>query len=202
MQVFINEREVGPLPETDATIGEIVEAVAVHIDPGEIVTAIEIDGVAYNAGDEERYTRRRASAVRRLVVTTKAPDVFTAAMRAEVAEALSVVATKVEAVVALFRGGDERGGNGLLAALMEELRLVLVLDHQLTTLERSPGTPAVEDIGMLAPKLLDAQERRAWPELSALLAGQLVPTLRTWSRDAGLRAGGAQAGGGGGAGAF
>jgi len=202
MQVFINEREVGPLPETDATIGEVVEAAAVHIDPGEVMTAIEIDGVTYSAGDEERYTRRRTSAVRRLVVTTKTPDVFSAAMRAEIAEALSVVATKVETVVALFRDGDERGGNGLLAALMEELRLVLVLDHHLTTLERSPGTPAVEDIGTLAPRLLDAQERRAWSDLSALLAGHLVPTLRAWSRDAGQRAGGAQAAASGNAGAF
>jgi hypothetical protein len=184
MHVFINEREVGPLPETDATIGEIVEAMAVHIDPDEIVTAIELDGLVYSAGDEERYARRRASGVGRLVVTTQTPIVFSAAMRTEMADALSLVAAKVETVVALFRSGDERGANSLLAALMEELRLVLVLDHQLTTLDGSPAAPAVEDIRELAPMLLDAEERRAWAELSELLAERLVPTLEAWSCDA------------------
>ena len=192
MHVFINEREVGPLPETDATIGEIVEAVTVHVDPDEIVTAIELDGLVYSAGDEERYARRRASAVGRLVVITQTPSVFSAAMRVEIAAALSLVATKVEIVVGLFRSGDERGANSLFAALTEELRLVLVLDHQLTTLDGSPVTPAVEDIRALAPMLLDAQERRAWAELSELLGGHLVATLKAWSRDAERGAGGAQ----------
>jgi hypothetical protein len=172
MHVFINDREVGPLPETDATVGEIIEAVAVHIDPDEIVTALELDGVVYSAGEEERYAQRRASAVRRLVVITQTPRVFGAAMRAEMAAALSVVAAKVEMVVDLFRSGDERGANRLLAALMEELRLVLVLDHQLATLDGAPAAPALEDV-------------------RALLAGRLAPTLKAWSQATERSVGGA-----------
>ena len=77
MDVFINERAVGAVEAVGATVGEMIEALGVHVDPDEIVTTVEIDGVTFSAGDEERYVRRAAANVRRLVLGTSTPDVPT-----------------------------------------------------------------------------------------------------------------------------
>jgi hypothetical protein len=179
MHVFINDREVEPVSSEGATIGEIIEALGVYIDPREILTAVELDGVAYSAGDEDRYARRAAGGVSRLVLSTQTAGAFAAAMRAEIAAALAVITYKVESVVALFRRADERGANGLLAALLEELRLVLVLDQHIVTLDGGPPSAPVEAIREIAPELLDAQERRAWAEVRGLLERRLIPALRS-----------------------
>src|SRR5438105_15760103 len=102
MHVRINEREIGPLVPGDATIGEMIEAVRVHVDPSEIVTTIEIDGAAFSAGEEDRWTRRAAAPVKRLVLATATPIAFARAKRRELAGALVVIAAKVRVVGELF----------------------------------------------------------------------------------------------------
>ena len=64
MHIFINEREVGALDAVGATVGEMIEALGVHVDPNEIVTTVELDGVQFSAGDEDRFARRAAAGVR------------------------------------------------------------------------------------------------------------------------------------------
>jgi hypothetical protein len=189
MHVFINEREVGAVEAVGATVGEMIEALGVHVDPDEIVTTVEIDGVTFSAGEEERYARRAAGNVRRLVLGTATPATFARCMRAELAAAVEVVASKVDLVVTRFRGGDDREANGLLAALLEELRLALVLEQQVATLDGAVVPEAAEPVRAVAPALLSAQERRAWDELSALLAERLAPALRAWSRAESVLAG-------------
>src|SRR5262245_48658116 len=120
MHIFINEREVGTLDAAGATVGEMVEALGVHVDPNEIVTTVELDGVRYSAGEEERFARRTAASVRRLVLGTSTPAAFAATMRDELANALDIIASKVDAVVGLFGSGDDRDANTLLASLLEE----------------------------------------------------------------------------------
>ena len=182
MHIFINERQVGALDAVDATVGEMIEALGVHVDPNEIVTAVELDGVQYSAGDEDRFTRRAAASVRRLVLGTSTPAAFASSMRVELANALEIVASKVDVVVDLFKRGDDRDANKLLAGLLEELRLALVLEQQVTTLDGAVAREGGDTVTTLAPELLMAQERRAWSELAALLADRLAPALRTWSR--------------------
>jgi hypothetical protein len=182
MHVFINEREVGAVEATGATVGEMIEALSVHVDPDEIVTTVELDGVTFSAGEEERYARRAAGNVRRLVLGTATPAAFARCMREELAAAVAVVASKVDLVVTRFRNGDDRDANALLAAIMEELRLALVLEQQVATLDGTVVLEGVEPVQVLAPALLSAQERRAWGELSTLLGEQLAPALRAWSR--------------------
>jgi hypothetical protein len=182
MHVFINEREVGAVDAVGATVGEMIDALSVHVDPDEIVTTVEIDGVSFSAGEEERYARRAAASVRRLVLGTATPAAFARGMRAELAAAVEVVAAKVELVVARFGSGDDRDANALLAALLEELRLALVLEQQVTTLDGALVREAIAPVENIAPALLSAQERRAWGELATLLAERLAPALRAWSR--------------------
>lgn len=181
MHVYINEREVGAMEATGATVGEMIEALGVHVDPNEIVTAVELDGVCYSAGDEDRYARRAASGVDRLVLATATPAAFAQSMRGELASALDVIASKVDLVVQRFTRGDDRNANALLAALMEELRLALVLEQQVTTLDGVVVTAGVDPVAAVAPALLDAQERRAWGVLAGLLVERLAPALRAWS---------------------
>jgi len=182
MHVFINEREVGAIETVGTTIGEMIEALGVHVDPNEIVTTVELDGVSYSAGEEERYARRSAATVRRLVLATATPAEFALCMRRELAGALAVIASKVDLVVQLFARGDHRGANGLLAALLEELRLALVLEQQVTTLDGQVVPEAGTPVATLAPELLGAQEARSWAELGLLLERRLVPALRAWER--------------------
>jgi glutamyl/glutaminyl-tRNA synthetase len=186
MHVFINDRALGPVAAEGATVGDILEAIGVHVDPSEIVTAVELDGVGYSAGEEERFTRRAAAGVDRLVVSTQTPAAFAVAMREEIAAALHIIAAKVAQVVALFDQHDERGANRLLAALLEELRLVLVLDQQLGMLDGRAAVTPIDDIRELAPMLLRAQEARAWPELRDLLGARVAPLLESWSRQPGV----------------
>ncbi len=181
MHVRINEREIGPLVPGDATIGEMIEAVRVHVDPSEIVTAIEVDGREFSAGEEERYARHAAAGVSRLVVATATPAAFARAKRRELAGALLVIAAKVRAVTVLFERGDDRGANALTAALMEELRLVLLLDQQLAHLDGAALEAPTKEIRDLAPAMLAAQERGVWAELVTIFEGQLMPLLATWS---------------------
>jgi hypothetical protein len=195
MRVFINDREVGPLAAGGATVGEIVEALRVHVDPREIVTGVELDGVCHSAGERERFAHRAAEGVERLALTVETPETFAASRRHDLAGCLGTLARKVGLVVDLLRRSDARAANALLAALMEELRLALLLDRQLAVLVgTAPAGPAGE-IQVLGESLLGAEERRAWEEVAELLSSRLVPLLEAWSRAESAATGGEAAAG-------
>ncbi len=181
MHVFINEREIPAVGAAGATVGEIIEASRMHVDPSEIVTAVALDGVELSAGEDERYSRRGASGVRRLDIRTRTPVQFAADKRHSLAATLDEVAARTRIVVDLLRRADTRAANGLLACLMEELRLTLLLDYQLTLLAADAPSEARGAIADLAPRLLDAEERRAWDVLAGLLETGLAPTLDRWA---------------------
>jgi hypothetical protein len=181
MHVFINEREIIAGAAAGATVGEIVEASRMHVDPSEIVTAVALDGVEFNAGDEEHYGRRPAAGVRQLVISTRSPSDFATDKRRGLAATLDEVAERTRLVVQLLRQSEARAANGLLACLMEELRLTLLLDYQLSLLAADAPSTARDEIAALAPQLLDAEEKRAWDTLADLLDTTLAPTLDRWA---------------------
>lgn len=181
MRVFINEREISSAAAPGATVGEIIEAGRVHVDPSEIVTAVELDGVEFHAGDEAQYVRRAARGVRELRISTRGPAAFAAEKRRSLAEALDAVAARSRMVSTLLRESETRSANGLLACLMEELRLMLLLDYQLALLAADEPGAAREEIEALAPQLLAAEEGRAWEALASLLDGSLAPVLERWA---------------------
>ncbi len=181
MHVFINEREIPGGVASGATVGEIVEASRMHVDPAEMVTTIELDGVAFHAGDEQQYARRAAKGVERLRISTQSPAAFATEKRRSLAETLDGVAARSRMVSTLLRESETRSANGLLACLMEELRLTLLLDYQLALLAADEPSTAREDIATLAPQLLAAEEGRAWETLASLLDGSLAPVLERWA---------------------
>jgi hypothetical protein len=181
MHVFINEQEIMAGTTPGATIGEIIEASRMHVDPTEIVTTVELDGVAFHAGDDGQYARRAAKSVQQLKIATQTPAAFAADKRRDLAETLDAVAERTRIVVALLRGSETRAANGLLACLMEELRLTLLLDYQLAMLAEDQPSVAREEIAVLAPKMLSAEEKRAWETLAILLDQKLAPMLDRWA---------------------
>lgn len=183
MHVFINEQEIPAGASGAATVGEVVEASRMHVDPSEIVTTVALDGIEFHAGEADRYGRRSAASVERLVITTRSPAAFAADKRRSLAETLEAVAERTAMVVQLLQRSDVRSANGLLACLMEELRLTLLLDYQLALLAADAPSDARETIARLAPELLAAEEGRAWDVLAGLLETKLVPTLQHWAAD-------------------
>src|SRR5215467_9146388 len=81
MLVFINDREIGAFSNEAATVGEVVDALRVHVDPSEVMTAVEVDGEVFSAGDESRYARRLARNIDRLVIATSPPRELARAMQ-------------------------------------------------------------------------------------------------------------------------
>jgi hypothetical protein len=69
---------------------------------------------------------------------------------------------------------------------MEELRLTLLLDYQLALLAADAPSAARDEVAILAPQLLEAEEQRAWTRLANLLETSLTPVLERWA--AGTRA--------------
>jgi len=189
MQIFVNERVVGSLAPAGATVGEILEAVRMHVDPEAIVTEVELDGSHYNAGEEERFARRAASSVQRLTVRTETAGEFVGRKRAELAGTLGAMAASVREVARRFRRREEEAANRLLASAMEELRLVLLLEERLTQLSGHGALPQDQGLEGVAKDLLDAEERRAWEQLAGLLEGALAPMLERWSAAVGRTGG-------------
>ena len=181
MRVFINEQEIPSAAPAGATIGDVVEASRVHVDPNEILTSVELDGVAYHAGDEQQFVRRAASGVAAVTIRTATATAFAADKRRGLAETLDAVAARTRLVVRLLRQSETRAANGVLACLMEELRLTLLLDYQLALLAEDKPSNARDEIAVLAPRLLEAEEKRAWDALASLLDGSLAPLLDRWA---------------------
>jgi hypothetical protein len=181
MRVFINEREVADVTAGREAIGEVIEALAVHVDPSEIVVEVALDGVVFSAGDSAGYAARPAAGVDRLALITRSIPALVDELREEVRHALAHITAKFEAAVSGFARGESSAAHHVLAAALEELHLALVLDQRTVQLAGVPALTAEDQIAPLAEALLAAQSRRNVAETSALIGERLVPLLRTWS---------------------
>ena len=194
MRVFINEQEIPSTAPAGATVGEVVEASRMHVDPTEILTVVELDGVAFHAGDEEQFTRRAASGIGALKMRTATPTAFAADKRRGLAETLDAVAARTRLVVKLLRQSETRSANGLLACLMEELRLTLLLDYQLSMLAGAAPSGGRDGLAGLARQLLRAGGAKEWDMVARVVGEALAAGRERW----GAAGGGRRAGGGGG----
>jgi hypothetical protein len=181
MQIFVNDREVPGFGAGGATVGEVVEALDVHVDPGDVVTEVALDGQVFSAGDDARYARRPVAGIARLVLTTRSIPALALELRGEVREALRCIVAKLEVAIGHLQRGDVRAANGMLAIALDELRLTLVLDQETARLDSGRHLAKEEDLAVLADELLTAQEKLDTAATRSLLAERLVPLLRFWS---------------------
>ena len=189
MQIFVNDRPIGEVAGERATVGELVEALGVHVDPGEILTAIALDDQVFSAGDAARYARRPAAGVRRMTLTTCSVPAFAAQLRDDAREALLSIERRLELVVEGLGRGEVREAHGELAVALDELRLMLIVDQQAMQLGAGETFTVQDDVAPLAEALLGAQRRADNAATRSLLAERLLPLLRGWHARATARAG-------------
>jgi len=184
MQVFVNDREVADLAAGRATVGELVEALGVHVDPSEIVTTVALDGEVFSAGEDERYARRAAAGVARLTLTSRTIPALAARLHADVRAALRDVTAKLERATAGLDGGDASAAHALFASAFDELRLVLILDQHTVSLGGRDALTSEAELIPLAEALLVAQRHGDRGATRRLLAERVLPLLRLWSANA------------------
>jgi hypothetical protein len=177
MQVFINEQEIGALSVDGATVGEVIEALSVHVPIDHIVTAVDLDGECFRAGGNEGYARRASEGVSCLHVRTQGPESLAQDLLEEVGDALQVITAKLDRVVELFAARDGRSAQTLLAVLVEELHLALVLEENVAALSGGSSRLSPSDFELVATRLVESQERGAAAETARLLADELRPLL-------------------------
>ena len=187
MQVFVNDRQVADLAAERATVGELVEALGVHVDPSEILTEVALDGEVFSAGDDARYARRPAAGVRRLTLTTSTVPAFAARLRADVRGALKTIVQRLEQATDGLGQGETARAQQLLSVALDELRLVLILDQHTVQLAGGAALTAQAELEPLAEDLLTAQRRGDRTATRVLLAERLLPLLRDWDASAARR---------------
>lgn len=179
MQVFINDREIGSVSPAGLLVGELIEALGAHVDPDEVILEVDLDGESFSAA-EEAFTRRSAANIDRLALRTVASRELGLGMRGDVVDALVVVSAKVDRAIELFLAGDGTAAQGLLSQLMEELRLVLLLDSQTSALAGAERITSPEELEGVAFRLLHAEERQEEAEVRYLLESEMGPLLARW----------------------
>jgi hypothetical protein len=190
MQVFVNDRAVADLAAGRATVGELIEALGVHVDPSEIVTAVALDDEVFSAGQDERYARRSAAGIARLSLTTSTIPALAERLHGEVREALLCVTAKLQQATDGLEGGDVAAAHALFASALDELRLVLILDQHTVSLGGRDALTSEEQLTPLAEDLLAAQRHGDRSATRRLLMERLLPLLRSWSKVAAARTSG------------
>jgi hypothetical protein len=181
MQIFVNERPIGEIAAERATVGELVEALGVHVDPGEILIAIGLDDEVISAGDDARYARRSAAGVQRMTLSTCSVPAFATRLRRDAREALASIEQRLQSVVDALGHGALREAHGELAIALEELRLMLILDQQSMQLGGGAMFSTQDEVAPVAEALLGAQRRADSATTRTLLAERLLPLLRDWN---------------------
>lgn len=179
MQVSINDTAVDVPAPAGLVVNELIEALSVHIEPGEVVTEIEIDGGRFLAGDWE-LSWRPVQPTSTCRITTVSGRVLGESLRADVAGALGVVAAKATRVVELLNRGASLEAQGVLGTLLEELKLTLVLDAHASQLVGQAPVTSADALESVASELLGAQEDLDHRRLARAIEGDLVPRLTAW----------------------
>ncbi|HZR84479.1 MAG TPA: hypothetical protein VFD92_25495 [Candidatus Binatia bacterium] len=184
MQLFVDERQIGPLTaDVATTVGEVVEALGMQVEAGRIVVAVELDGDQFHAASDGPWLARRAPTVGTLRLITSSPAELARDLRHDVRIALELIAGKLDlAIEGLGRGERHRAGQ-LLAQLLEELRLVLVLDREVSLVDGRPAVADAPRLERVGEELIAAQHRADVGETVRLLESGLAPLVRSW-RDA------------------
>lgn len=179
MQVRINDTSVEVPAAAGLMVDDLIEALSVHLEPGSVVTEIQFDGDQYLAGDGS-LAWRQVQTTSSLRLTTVQGDVLASDLRQTVLAALDVVTAKVGRTAEFFERGRCIEAQGLLAELLEELKLTMVLDGQSARLAGMDPLTSPDGLETLAAELLAAQEDGNRLRMTHLLSEVLAPMLVRW----------------------
>jgi len=168
-----------------ATLGELLDGIAPQIEPGRLVTHVDVDGAAADPSDPARIARWRLAGAEAITIRTEAPAEFAASRRREIVGHLRRIGDLLAAVADGFAAGETVRANRGLAGAARELGLVLELDRRLVALDRGPSRcdGVAETVRRLGPRLEEAERGRRWQEVATLLSEELVPALRATPAD-------------------
>ena len=163
-----------------ATLAELLEGIAPHIEPSRLVTQVEVDGTAADPTDERALSAWRLGGREGIRVDTETPDGFACTRRAEIAGHLRRLADLISSAADGLAGGNAAEANRMLAVAARDLSLVLELDQAVGQLDGGTSRclavrTVVERIGT---QLNEAEQAHRWSEVATLLSGELVPALR------------------------
>lgn len=178
MQVWLDGTMV-EVP-TAATLAELLDGLAPHVDPSRTVTGVEVDGRVLDHAEPTAAASCRLAGTETVRIVTETPAEFAAGRRAAMPEYLGSIAARLEAAAAGLRGGDALTGNRLLAEASRDLGLVLELDRSLSALDAA-GTRCAAVVAVLeriGPALTEAERERRWDDVATLLSADLVPAVR------------------------
>jgi hypothetical protein len=163
-----------------ATLAELLDGVAPLVDPGRLVTELEVDGAAADPSDRAALLRRRLTGAETVVVGTEDPVGFATRRRREIPGHLRRIAALLTVVADGLARGQAADANTVLASASRELGLVLELDRRLAVLVPGPSPcDAVEEtVQRIGAQLTAAESGRRWAEVAQLLTDELVPALQ------------------------
>jgi hypothetical protein len=184
MQVWLDGAAL-EMPAAE-TVEELLAGLGPMVDPGRLVTRVEVDGAAIDATDALAIGRRRLGGAETVQVSTETPAEFAAARRREMPAHLTRLAEIFTLVAHGLGAGQERDASRVLAEGARELGLVLELDQRLSTLDATEGScvPVVAAVRRVGSQLTEAQRDRRWSEVARLLAEDLIPALRAGATSA------------------
>ena len=173
MQVQINDNEIEIPSGIGLRVGELLEALSAHIEPGEILSQVRLDGESFTLSDKE-LASRSVEETSTLSLTTVPGQ-----MLGETEAALTVVGADVCGALALLDSGDVAGARSVLVGLLDDLALVL-LEEEGGAGDAASRSCACESFAANARRLEeaeavaqdDAAEGRIGPILQNLRRGQ------------------------------
>ena len=127
MQVQINGSEIEIPSGVGLRVHELVETLAVHIEPGDVLTRVQLDGESFSAGDQA-LASRSVEESSTLCLTT-VPGHLTGNALPDIEPAvLPAIATQVSRVLTALEQGKSSQAEGWLRQLHGELLAMLALD--------------------------------------------------------------------------
>lgn len=127
MQVQINGSEIEIPSGVGLRVGELVETLAVHIQPGDLLTQVQLDGESFAAGDLALASRSVEECSTLCLTTVPGPLAGNTLSDAEPA-LLAVVASGVARALGALEQGDVHAGATLLRRLYADLQGALALE--------------------------------------------------------------------------
>ena len=127
MQVQINGSEIEIPSGVGLRVGELVETLAVHIQPGDVLMRVQLDGESFAAGD--RALASRSVEECSILCLTTVPGTLAGNTLSDAEPALlAVVASEVARALVALEQGDAGTAENLLGRLYADLQGALALD--------------------------------------------------------------------------
>ena len=185
MRTAVNGEACGVTMEGVDTVGEVLEQLAVLIQPRDVIVGVRIDGVGYDDDPAANVRSLPVAGISEIDLQTRSPEAFAGEANGRLDAYLWAIRGKFQRTVECFEGGRQAEAFGHYRRGVEELGLLVALCEKLGRLGAvaGSGSGAGEIAGELqavCEELEEAQTRRDFAALRGALSGRLLPLLERW----------------------